>query len=54
MKNKSLEKIDAQIEIVKKAYEGCNKSHEQYYKGMYDGLCDLRRQVEFSSVTVSN
>jgi hypothetical protein len=50
MKN-MVEAIDKQIEIVKKAYDACNKSHEQYYKGMYDGLCEFRRVVEFQTVT---
>lgn len=50
MTNEMTKTIDEQIEIVKKAYDTCNKSHEQYYKGMYDGLCDLRRRFEFSTV----
>lgn len=47
----TIETIDAQIEMVKRAYDNCNKSHEQYYKGMYDGLCDLRRKFEFAVTT---
>jgi len=51
MENEMIKTIDEQIEIVKKAYDACNKSHEQYYKGMYDGLCNLRRRVEFSTTS---